>query len=137
MAGGFISYEGACHCGDVRFEATAPPTLRACQCSFCRRHGAKTTSDRASALIVTGQVRHYGFASRTADFLLCPECGAFIAAAMNADGRQFGVVNVVGAQIEGLWDQPAEAMAFGEQSPTENGARRLSNWTPMRFEARP
>ena len=41
---------GGCHCGNLKvaFETSLDPSilqLRACQCSFCRRHGAVTTSD--------------------------------------------------------------------------------------------
>lgn len=45
-------YEGQCHCGNLqlRFESAIAPEnlpLRACQCSFCRAHGALTVSDPA------------------------------------------------------------------------------------------
>ena len=38
---------GQCHCGAVNVAidaAAADLPLRACQCGFCRRHGAATTS---------------------------------------------------------------------------------------------
>jgi len=48
---------GGCHCGNLKvaLETSLDPSvlqLRACQCSFCRRHGAVTTSDPAGRLLV-------------------------------------------------------------------------------------
>src|ERR671939_662142 len=42
--------EGTCHCGNIAIvlETGQDPRslpLRACDCSFCRKHGARTTSD--------------------------------------------------------------------------------------------
>jgi hypothetical protein len=41
---------GSCHCGNVRWIlqssfAFSDLPMRACQCSFCRKHGAVSTSD--------------------------------------------------------------------------------------------
>ena len=41
---------GSCHCGAVHVQLdpgkpVAELALRACQCSFCRRQGSRTTSD--------------------------------------------------------------------------------------------
>jgi len=49
---------GRCHCGNLEFalETTAPGgalSLRADTCSFCRRHGARTTSDPSGHVAIT------------------------------------------------------------------------------------
>src|SRR5579859_2220723 len=49
---------GGCHCGNlgVVLETERDPRalpLRACQCSFCRRHGAVTTADPGGLLRIT------------------------------------------------------------------------------------
>jgi|CZKU01.1.fsa_nt_gi hypothetical protein len=71
---------GGCHCGNLKvaLETSLDPSvlqLRACQCSFCRRHGAVTTSDPAGRLLVeVGQPEllvRYRFALGITDFLVC------------------------------------------------------------------
>jgi len=48
---------GRCHCGNLRvtLQTNVDPLalpLRACQCSFCLRHGGLTTADPAGRLAV-------------------------------------------------------------------------------------
>ena len=43
-------HRGGCHCGNIRVAyLTAKPVsewpIRACQCSFCRKHGVRATGD--------------------------------------------------------------------------------------------
>ena len=43
-------HRGGCHCGNIRVAyRTAKPVaewpIRACQCSFCRKHGVRATGD--------------------------------------------------------------------------------------------
>lgn len=74
--GAMQAYNGGCHCGalSLRFEtAVAPAALqrRACQCSFCRAHGALTISDPDGALRVDAKADalvRYRFGLKTADF---------------------------------------------------------------------
>ena len=70
------SYEGFCHCRAVGFDyrsAIAPELwpIRACQCTFCRSHGALSTSDSGGALRFVAHVpdafNRYQFGRRTAD----------------------------------------------------------------------
>ena len=49
------AWRGRCHCGALGFEyrTEKPPgewPVRACQCSFCRKHGAVCTSDPAGSV---------------------------------------------------------------------------------------
>jgi hypothetical protein len=80
---------GACHCGslDVAFTTSTAPEalpLRACQCSFCRRHGAITTSDPAGRLRIVARDetawKPYVFGQRTAELAVCSRCGVYVAA---------------------------------------------------------
>src|SRR5439155_217050 len=56
--------------------------LRADTCSFCRRHGARTTSDPSGHVAITvhhpDQLLRYRFGLRTADFLVCTRCGIYV-----------------------------------------------------------
>jgi hypothetical protein len=131
-------YPGACHCGAVGvfFETEADPTLiqvRACQCGFCRRHGAKTVSDPEGRLTLSFEpdtVHLYRFGTRSADFLVCRECGDYVAAIMD----DVGVVNVVAADIAVLAGREAEPVSYEAETVEAKRARRRARWTPLVLE---
>src|SRR5437867_2205264 len=88
---------GRCHCGNLALElesslAAEELPLRACQCTFCRGHGAMSTSAPAGVLTVSardaGGVVRYRFGLGITDFLICGRCGIFVAAFMEIDGRE-------------------------------------------------
>jgi hypothetical protein len=128
-------YEGACHCGAiaVRFEteiAADVLDVRADQCGFCRRHGAKTVSDPAGKLRLSFReeaVGRYRFGTRSADFLVCRTCGDYVAAAIEG----FGVLNVVAADIRILAARPARPVTYDDETAEERLARRRARWTPL------
>ena len=131
---------GGCHCGNVSFvfEASAPLDrlgLRACQCSFCRAHGARTTSDPegtfALAVRDDGKLQRYRFGLNTADFLICRDCGAFIGALMMEGGRAYITVNANTFQPPPPYDIPGVAHDFGGEDVSGRTARRAAKWTPV------
>ena len=84
---------GRCHCGNlvVEFDTAIPIAqlqLRADQCSFCRKHGARTTSDPNGRARISvrdpEQVIRYQFGLETADFLVCARCGIYVAAVLTS-----------------------------------------------------
>jgi len=93
--------DGACHCGKVRLQfRTAKPipdlTPRACDCSFCRKHGAAWISDPAGALRIRSakqSLRTYTQGSNTARFLLCEACGVLVAVVTGEGDALLGAVN--------------------------------------------
>lgn len=94
---------GQCHCGNLRFELTTQLSvddlsIRACQCSFCRTHSAKSTSDLNGSVQFFIQnwenINRYQFDAKTADFLICKVCGVYLAAVTTIDGQQWAVVNL-------------------------------------------
>ena len=93
--------DGACHCGHVRLQfRTAVPipelTPRACDCSFCRKHGAAWISDPAGSLRIHAakqSLRTYTQGSKTARFLLCEACGVLVAVVTGPEGEMLGAVN--------------------------------------------
>src|SRR5262245_17945245 len=96
-------YEGSCHCGNLTyvFEASADLAtlgLRACQCSFCRAHNARNTSDPRGAVRIrvrqAGKLNRYRFGLKTADFLICGICGNYIGAMLTDNGRSWVTINV-------------------------------------------
>ena len=93
--------DGACHCGNVRLQfCTAVPipdlTPRACDCSFCRKHGAAWISDPAGSLRIHAtkqSLRSYTQGSNTARFLLCEACGVLVAVVTGESDELLGAVN--------------------------------------------
>jgi hypothetical protein len=92
--------KGGCHCGRIRVElATSirPEDFhpRACDCSFCTKHGAAYVSDPQGRLRVlgSGMLAEYRQGSGTARMLLCRACGVLVAAVFEEDGRLYGTVN--------------------------------------------
>lgn len=96
-----VLLRGGCHCGAVAvsFTSTLDPAAtspRACDCSFCRRHGAAWVSDPAGELAIAardGRLARYRQGSNTADFLLCARCGVLVAVVLEDGGVRFGAVN--------------------------------------------
>lgn len=134
-------YAGSCHCGALAVcfsTRLSPETLlvRACQCSFCRKHDARAVSDPEGRMEILvrepDQLQRYGFALGETEFLLCRRCGVYVAAYMpDGDAAYANVmVNVLDDRLR-----------FGEPQPLvldgEDGAgkrqRRRANWTPARL----
>ena len=137
---------GHCHCGaiGVRLHPGGPVEalpFRACACEFCRRIGAAYTSDPDGRLHIEaqpGSVRRYRFGTRTADFLLCAECGCLAAVIMQTDLGLQGVVNVRGVGLPGFEGREPSAMTYDSETPAERVARRRGRWTPaVLAEAQP
>ena len=102
MTAGIPLLEGGCHCGAITlaFSTALVPTStapRACDCSFCRAHGAAWVSDAAAQLVVQvhrpDRLRRYCQGSRAARFLLCGDCGVLVAVTFEDDERLYAAVN--------------------------------------------
>ena len=133
-------YEGLCHCRAIGFRyftSLAPEswTIRACQCNFCRTHAALSTSDPGGFLEfvahVPTELQRYQFGQKTADFLLCRNCGAYVGATMESRGKSFGIVNV--RVLHSLVDRLPEPtpMKYDDEGLRGRTARREGRWTPI------
>lgn len=134
------SYEGGCHCGALEFtyETRIGPRRwepRACQCVFCRGHGAITVCDAEGAVrfryLQPDRLRRYRFAMRSADFLICRECGTYIAAVMMTGAGAVAVINVntLREKLRGV--PAARPVNYRNESLEQRRARRRENWTPV------
>jgi hypothetical protein len=129
---------GHCHCGalQVTFETALDPhtlPLRACQCSFCVRHGGVTTSDPAGRLVVEarpGQLQRYRFGLGITDFLLCRTCGVYVAAVMESGAGSLGVLNVQVLDERAPFARTPEPMQYGAEQVADREARRTKVWMP-------
>lgn len=128
-------YRGSCHCGVVsaEYETNESVRLRHDGCSFCRARGEKSASDTARSLRIRSEraLLRYRFGHRSTDFLICPDCGAYVATLKIGSNGPVGVANIVGLDIEGLRDQPAALANLDAETANERTARRLARWTPL------
>lgn len=94
---------GRCHCGNIAFalEMAGEPSgipARACDCSFCVKHGGVWTSNPSAVLTVairnSGLVSKYAFGTRTATFHVCSRCGAVPLVTSEIANHLYAVVNV-------------------------------------------
>jgi hypothetical protein len=94
---------GKCHCGNISFSLTWDPDpkeipARACDCTFCQKHGGVWTSNPRGALEVSVQnslqVSRYAFGTKTAEFLICARCGIVPVVTSRIDQRLYAVVSV-------------------------------------------
>jgi hypothetical protein len=128
---------GSCHCGNISFALAWEPEpseipARACDCSFCTKHGGVWTSCPAGLLDVTVRdpllVSKYAFGTRTAEFHICSRCGIVPLVTSHIKGRLYAVVSV--NAFDGVAPSLLRPAAASFQEETEEGrlARRTRNW---------
>ena len=133
------TYEGGCHCGVIRwcFVTRIVPSewiVRSCQCSFCRAHGARCTSDPAGTVEYSvsdqGALLRYRFGLKTADFLVCTKCGVYVGAVIDGPAGMFTTLNLnsMKTPVEGLPD--AALVSYESEDTQDRIERRRSRWTP-------
>ena len=130
---------GGCHCGNVTFRlaASRPPedlSVRACGCRFCRQHAALSTSDPdghvSFAVSEPGRLARYRFGLKTADFLVCQNCGVYVGALMPDGDRAYAILNVNACGEPQRFLQKSAAMDYGAEDEAGRQARRRAKWTP-------
>jgi hypothetical protein len=133
-------FAGGCHCGNLSFvfDATAGLDvlgLRADMCGFCRAHGAHTTSDPNGAIRISvgdaAKLNRYRFALKTADFLVCRDCGVYIGALMEDGGKMWFTVNANSFREKPPLDFPVVPHDFDGEDVPARIARRKAKWTPV------
>ena len=133
-----MRYTGFCHCGAIRieFETGQPLAPRACVCTFCRKHGARSVSDPDGAAEIDCDVAPiaYRFASRAADYLICPRCGVYVGAVTGPPEARLATLNL-NAFDDPRPDLIAEPVSYDGETAEGKAERRVARWTPVRFEA--
>lgn len=129
---------GSCHCGRLHIEFftdqdAANIVPRACDCSFCQKHGAAYISDPAGRMSIAEReanaMREYRQGSGAARFLLCGHCGVLAAVVFEHEARLYGVANAGCLDgPTGLADSvPASPQTLG---PQEKVSRWVTLWVP-------
>jgi len=129
--------QGSCHCRNISFALAWEPDpaeiqVRACDCTFCRKHAGVWTSNPAGSLQVRVEdpaaVRRYEFGTGTAEFHICSRCGVVPVVTSKIDGRLYAVVSVNAFEnVEPSLLRRAPVSFEGEAEATRL-ARRQRNW---------
>ncbi len=131
------SIEGSCHCGNLSYQfntgfPTDKLTIRSCQCSFCRAHGAATARDPNGTVQIMardpGQITLYRFGTKTTDFVLCANCGVYVGAVITQDGKQYATLNM---RLSSMDVSNAEPIVYDDESKDVRVARRVQLFTPV------
>jgi hypothetical protein len=132
-------FDGGCHCGNLSlwFEtATAPAafSVRACGCSFCRRHQTRTVADPAGRVHIAARdpqaLSRYRFGLKTTDFLVCRDCGVYLGAVYRDPDGTWALVNTPVLAARAEFGQPATPTDHNDETETARRARRKSTWSP-------
>jgi hypothetical protein len=129
-------HSGSCHCGGLRFtfETDKPFAPRACQCSFCRRHNARSVSDPDGHVVLTlgSHAHRYRFGTRSSDFLICGRCGVYVGAVAELGDGTYAVLNL-NAFDDPRLELAGEPMVYDGESVESRAARRRQRWTPAKI----
>ena len=118
-------------------EDVAPEDIepRACQCSFCRQHQSRSVSDPTGRLRITvangDLLSRYQFAMKSIEFLICRECGVYVAGFMPdpTDDKAIGTLMI--SALDGRTGFPQPVPKDYDDQPREDRAeRRRKVWTP-------
>lgn len=134
---------GRCHCGslEIEYHSRTPPEeteVRADQCGFCRRHGARAVSDPAGRAIIRAHrpehLQRYRFGLKTADFLLCRNCGVYVASVMPDGDALYAILLVNAFEDASRFTRAAIPVDYDAENEADRRERRRSRWTPATLE---
>jgi hypothetical protein len=76
------------------------------------------------------KLRCYRFGTRSSDFLICGDCGVYVAALLTSSKGQFATLNI--NAIRGPLDVPeAGPASYERESVEQRQVRREGRWTPV------
>jgi len=134
-----MRFRGQCHCGAIGVELTTDrqpgdQVLGACQCSFCRKHNARTFSDSSARVTLTAadprHLQRYSFGLRTSDQIICRRCGVYVAMTLMDAGQVWSVINIDILNERALFTRPPDPRDYGAEDRRERIARRKARWCP-------
>ncbi len=137
-----VTFNGACHCGAVRFTVTLTEgfaSARRCTCSICRMRGAVAVTSTPNAFRLTDgedQLATYRFNTKTAEHHFCRNCGIYTHHKRRSAPNQLGV-NV--ACLEGVspFDIQEVIVFDGSRHPADNIEHKTYVAGVLRFEPAP
>jgi hypothetical protein len=135
-----MKYKGGCHCGnlEIEFETSLNPAeieVRACQCTFCRKHSSLAVTDPAGHLAIRAahgkNFERYVFGLRTAKYLICKTCGVYVAAVTMGESAPRGIAIVNCLDDRRQFTSAPIAVDYDAESRDERLERRRRRWTPV------
>ncbi len=127
---------GRCFCGNISFEFNSSRDVtelpfRTCSCLFCQKQGGVYTSDPTGTLKVNIQddskIIKYQFATKTAEFLICSECGIMQIVISRIEEKVYGIINV--KSFDHTIDISNPSMVdFSKETREERLNRRKKTW---------
>ena len=133
-------FRGACHCGniEVRFETQIAPAelkLRACDCTFCRKHGVRSVMDPKGKAAIevhdASELSRYQFGLATSQFFVCRRCGAYAGAVLSEADGAWAVLNANLLTDQSVLPREAQPASYGSETAESRSARRRRQWTPV------
>ena len=128
---------GACHCGNISFDLRwdpDPPEIpaRACDCTFCQKHGGLWTSNPAASLELAvadpSGVSQYRHGTGTAVFHVCARCGVVPVVTSEIEGKLHAVVSVNAFENVDPAMLRRAPISFEGEDTGSRLARRARNW---------
>jgi len=135
---------GGCHCGNLRLTFyTSKPfeemPIRACQCTFCRKHNVRATADPDGRLEIAvgdqGKLSRYRFGHGITDFLVCRDCGVYVGATMEDEENDQVLATCIVNTLELDQSRVKEPVAanYEEETPGSRLGRRRTRWMKAEF----
>lgn len=135
---------GGCHCGNLRltFHASKPfeeMPIRACQCTFCRKHNVRATADPGGRLEIKvadeGKLSRYKLGLGVTDFLVCRDCGVYVGATMEDEERGETLATCIVNTLELDQSRIKEPVAahYDEETAGSRLERRRTRWMKASF----
>ncbi len=130
---------GSCHCHNISIELEWPTDdgrleVRACSCTFCRRHVGEYISHRDARLRATiadeTALSKYRFGTGTAEFQVCARCGVVPFVTSEINGQVYAVVNVNSFDDLGRFRLATTITDFDGETTESRLVRRRSTWIP-------
>ena len=138
-----MKYTGGCHCGNISivFESALDPTqieVRACQCSFCRKHGTCAAADPGGMLTINvadqARLSRYTFEYGTAEYFICRECGVYVGASTLDEHNRRAIIVVDVLDDRRLFSQEPVAVSYDSEDRNQRLKRRSERWMPVSIQ---
>ncbi len=135
---------GGCHCGNLRLtfhvsKAFEDLPIRACQCSFCRKHNVRATADPDGRLEIAvadqAKLSRYRLGLGITDFLVCRDCGVYVGAVMEdaANGEILATCIVNTLELDQTRIKEPVAAQYEEETAGSRLERRRVRWMKATF----
>ncbi len=128
---------GGCHCGNIHVDMDLPHeprtyNPRACDCDYCRKHGASYISDPHGTLRIRiadpRKLGRYRQGAELAEFLFCTACGVLVSVLYSRDARTHAAVNANAIEARESFGTPQTV------SPRKlSGQEKTQRWQDVWF----